>query len=83
MKILAVAFQKDGKLVPASFELIEAAKSLGGDIHTAILASDSSALAEELASRGAGKVLTVSNPALGAFNDEIYCNVISELITLQ
>ena len=52
MKIFTVAMQKDGKLVAASYELIEAAKSLGGEIHTAILAEDASSLASDLASRG-------------------------------
>jgi electron transfer flavoprotein alpha subunit len=80
VRILNVALQKDGKLVPASRELIEAAKSLGGEIHTVILAIDASALADELMSKGGGKVLTVANPALGYFNEEIYTKVISELI---
>ena len=81
MKILIVALQKEGKLAPASFELIEAAKSLGGEIFTAILAENADTLASELASRGGGKVLAVSDPKLKLFNDELYTNVISELIT--
>ena len=80
MNILAVALQKDGKLVPASFEVIQAAKSLGGVVHTAILAADASAVADDLAKRGGGKVLAVSNPSLAAFNDESYTRVISELV---
>ncbi|MFZ5979986.1 MAG: electron transfer flavoprotein subunit alpha/FixB family protein [Candidatus Zixiibacteriota bacterium] len=81
MKILTVALQKDGKLAPASFELLEAAKSLSGEILTAVLADNAEALAGELASRGGGKVLAVSNPALSFFNDEIYAKVLSELIS--
>jgi len=38
MNILAVALQKDGKLVSTSFELIEAAKSLGGELYTVVMA---------------------------------------------
>jgi len=81
MKILTVALQKEGKLAPASFELLEAAKSLGGEISTAVLAADADALAAELASKGGGKVLSVTNPALGFFNDEIYAKVLNELIS--
>ncbi len=80
MKILVVALQKNGKLVSASLELIEAAKSLGGEIFTAILADDPSQIAQELASKGGGKVLAVGNPALKYFNDESYTKVLTELI---
>lgn len=81
MKIFTVAMQKDGKLVAASYELIEAAKSLGGEIYTAILAEDASSMASELASRGGGKVLAVSHPELKNYNDETYVKVISQLIS--
>lgn len=80
MKVFTVALQKDGKLVSASYEIIEAAKSLGGEIYTIILAEDASTIANELASRGGGKVLAVSHPDLKFFNDEIYVNAISEII---
>jgi len=80
MKILNVALQKDGKLVSASLELIAAAKELGGEIYTVVLAADMAALADELAAKGGGKVLAVANPALGYFNEEVYAKVISELI---
>ena len=80
MKILTIALQKDGKLVNSSYELIELAKQLGGEIYTAILAENAATIASDLASAGGGKVLAVSNPALKYFNDEIYVKVISSLI---
>ena len=80
MKIFTIATQKDGKLTGSSFELIEAAKSLGGEIFTVILAENASGLATELASRGGGKVLAVSNPALKFFNDDIYAKAIKDLV---
>lgn len=80
MKILTVAQQKDGKLLAASYELIEAAKSLGGEVHTAILAEDASSLAADLAARGGGKVLAVSHPELKYFNDEVYVKALAQLI---
>jgi electron transfer flavoprotein alpha subunit len=81
MKTLVVALQKDGKPVSASFEAIEAARSLGGELFAAVLAADASALAGELATRGGGKVLAVSNPALRYFADDLYASVISGMIT--
>ena len=80
MKILIVSLQKDGKLVSTSFELIEAAKSLGGELYTVVMAEQADTLATELASRGGGKVLAVSHPNLRYYNDEVYVNVLSELI---
>jgi len=81
MKILIFATLKDSGIVAATYEVIEAAKSLGGDICTAVLAENAEPLAAELASRGGGKVLAVSNQALKYFNDEIYARVMMELIS--
>jgi len=80
MKILNVALQKDGKLVGSCFELIEVSKQLGGEIYTVILAENAEALASDLASRGGGKVLAVSDNSLKYFNDEIYTRVIASLV---
>ncbi|MEW6050068.1 MAG: electron transfer flavoprotein subunit alpha/FixB family protein [Candidatus Zixiibacteriota bacterium] len=80
MKILAIALLKDGKLLSASFETIEAAKSLGGELLTAVLAESAETPAEELAARGGGKLLAISHPSLKYFNDEVYAKVISALI---
>lgn len=80
MNILVVALQKDGKPVSASFELIEAAKSLGGNLFTAFFADDSGAGADELAKRGGGKVLGVSNAGFKHYNDEAWVKALSELI---
>ena len=81
MKVFTIAIHKDGKLVPASSELIEAAKSPGGELITAILSDNAEPLANELALRGGGKVLTVSHESLKLFNDEIYTRVLSQLLT--
>lgn len=80
IKVLTVAEQKNGKLSNVSFELISAARKVDGDIMTACLAESADAVAGELAARGGGKVLAVSDPALKYFDDEIYGKVISELI---
>lgn len=80
MKILSIALQKNGTLLAADFEVIEAAKALGGELHTAVLAEHAEPLAKKLAQRGGGKVLAVSNPAAKDFHDEIYAKVVSELV---
>ncbi|HOP07987.1 MAG TPA: electron transfer flavoprotein subunit alpha/FixB family protein [candidate division Zixibacteria bacterium] len=80
MKILSIALQKNGSLIGPSFELIEAAKSLGGEMMTAILAENAEPLANELAQRGGGKVLAVSNAALKDYNDQVYAKTLGELI---
>lgn len=80
MRILTIALQKDGTLSGPSFEAIAAAQSLNGEIYTAVLAENASDIAGELASRGGGKVLAVSNPALKYFNDEIYTNILKSLV---
>jgi electron transfer flavoprotein alpha subunit len=60
--------------------LLEAAKKIGGDIITAILAEDAAPLAADLASKGGGTVLAVSNSNLKFINDEVYAKVLKELI---
>lgn len=80
MNILNIALQKDGKLVSASYELIEAAKSLGGEIYTAILAENSDDMAADLAAAGGGKVLAVSAGDLKYFNEEIYSKIIASFV---
>lgn len=80
MKILVVGLQKNAQIMSATFELISAARQVGEDITTAVLAGDAEAVAEPLTSRGGGKVVAVSNPALESFNDEIYAKTLKELI---
>lgn len=80
MNTMVVALQKEGKAINATYEAIEAAKALGGDIFTLIMAADASAAAGELASRGGGKILAVSDASLANFNDEAYANVLAEMI---
>lgn len=80
MKILAIALQKDGKPISASYEVLTAAQSTGGELLTAILAEDATSAANELASRGGGSVLAVSHPSLKFVNEEVYAKVIGALL---
>ena len=70
MKILVVGLQKQAQIMSATFELISAARQIGEDLTTVVLAADAAAVAEPLTSRGGGQVVAVSNPALELFNDE-------------
>ncbi len=80
IKVLTIAEQKDGKLSNVSYELLTVAAAAGGEVVTACLAESADGPAAELASKGGGKVLAVSNPALKFCNDEIYAKVLTELI---
>ena len=80
MKILVVGLQKQAQIMSATFELISAARQIGEDLTTVVLAADAAAVAEPLTSRGGGQVVAVSNPALELFNDEIYAKTLRELI---
>jgi electron transfer flavoprotein alpha subunit len=80
IKTLIVAEQKGGKLSGISFELITAAKLAGGEIMTVSLAEKADELAAQLAQRGGGKVLAVSNSSLKNYNDEIYGKILSAII---
>ena len=80
MKVLVVGLRKDGHLVPATYELLTAAGNLNGELSSVVLADNADAPATELASRGGGNVLAVSDPNLKHFNDELYTNVLVELI---
>lgn len=80
MKVLTIALHKSDKPVSASFELLGAAKSISQEIFTVFLAENADPGAKELASRGGGKVLAVSNSLFKYFNEELYASAISELI---
>lgn len=80
MKILVVALHKNSRIMPVTYELLTAARQIGGEVATAVLASDAKSLSEPLTARGGGQILAVSNPALEFFNDEIYARVLAELV---
>ncbi|HSG99198.1 MAG TPA: electron transfer flavoprotein subunit alpha/FixB family protein [candidate division Zixibacteria bacterium] len=80
MKTLVIAEQKGGELVDATFEALGAATALGGETLTAVLAENAGTLAENIAQRGGGKILALSNPALKEFNLENYTAAVAELI---
>jgi electron transfer flavoprotein alpha subunit len=80
MKTLIVALHKVSKVASATYELITAARSAGGEVVTVVLAEDAKGMAAELAAKGAGRVLAVSNPAFKAFDEEVYAKALVELM---
>jgi len=79
MKILTIAEQKENQLANISFEPIGAAKSLGGEVCTALLAGNGGDMAARLAAKGA-KVFAFIHPDLRYFHDEAYARILKALI---
>ena len=79
MKILTIAEQKDNNLANLSFETIFAARSLGGDVATALLAGDTAAAADQLSAKGV-KVFAFAHDTLKDFHDEAYARILKSLI---
>lgn len=74
--ILAVAIPQRGALSPASYELIGAGRALAdalkAPLAVAVLGGNAKALAADLATRGADKVLAVEHASLTNFTEEAY-----------
>lgn len=83
MKVLVVALQKNSQIMSVSYELLTAAKQIGAEVTSAVLAGEAQPFGEQMASRGGGRVSVVSNASLELFNDEIYAKVLAELIGKQ
>jgi electron transfer flavoprotein alpha subunit len=79
MKILTIAEQKENSLSNISFEPIGAARSLGGEISTALLAGEAGDMAQKLSAKGV-KVFAFINPELRYFQDEAYARILKGLI---
>lgn len=74
--ILVVAIAPRGVLTPAAYELLGAGRQLADALKAplvaAVIGGNAKALAADLASRGADKVLAVEHAALGTFTEEGY-----------
>ncbi|MCK5127079.1 MAG: electron transfer flavoprotein subunit alpha/FixB family protein [candidate division Zixibacteria bacterium] len=79
MKILTIADQKVNVLSNVSFEAIGAAKSLGGEVCTALLCGEAGEMANQLSAKGS-KVFVFAHAELTNFNDEAYASIIKTLI---
>ena len=75
--------QRDGKVAPVVFELINVGRSLadarGSELSVVILGSDISDAAEELASYPVDKVYVYEAPELEVYDAERYCRVLTDV----
>ncbi|NMC43677.1 MAG: electron transfer flavoprotein subunit alpha/FixB family protein [candidate division Zixibacteria bacterium] len=82
MKIMTIAEQKANQLSGVSFETIQAARVLGGDISAVLIGGEIGPAATALAAKGA-RVLAYSHPELIHFNDEAYARIVKKLIETE
>lgn len=80
MTILVIAEQVEGEFRKVSYEVLSAARQLGGDVSTAVLGSGIEDAAAELGKYGASKILVADDPALAEYTTEAYTNVLADII---
>lgn len=82
--ILVIAEHKDGKIKKVTFEILstiqDIAKGLGANIDAAIIGTDVSALADQLAQYGAQKVYVVEDSNLNQYNTELYTIAVAKVV---
>jgi electron transfer flavoprotein alpha subunit len=82
--IMIFAEYRHGKMAPVSFELLGIGRELADRRHVelsaVLLGSGLDGAADELITYGADKVYQVDDPALEFFTDEIYGNVLEDVI---
>jgi len=85
--IMVYAEYRHGKVVPVSYELLGIGRQLADQqkvpLSAVLLGSDMGDAAKELVSYGADIVYLVDDPALEFFTDEIYGNILEEVVRAQ
>jgi electron transfer flavoprotein alpha subunit len=80
--ILTFAEQRDGKLRRASLETVSEARRLAGplaaSVTTVVIGAGSEALAAELTSQGADRVVVFDDPAFGSYATESYARALAQ-----
>ncbi|MBX2991754.1 MAG: electron transfer flavoprotein subunit alpha/FixB family protein [Bacteroidetes bacterium] len=83
MKILAFAEQRDGKFRKSTFETVQTAKKIAGELNGELVAlvigSGVEGIAGELGNYGAGKVIVAEDPALAQHSNGAYAKVIADV----
>ena len=78
--VLVVAEQRKGAIHGITYELLGIGKELagksGGSLIAVLMGDGIKDPADEIAKRGADKVLTVDNPKMKEFNDELYAGAL-------
>jgi electron transfer flavoprotein alpha subunit len=81
--ILVVALTQRGQLLPATLELLTAARSIaqstGETVSAVALGSKACSFAQELIDRGADKVFALEDAKLDQFNDELHTKAVGDL----
>lgn len=84
MKILAFAEQREGKFKKSAFEVTQAARSvadqLGAELVTLIVGNGISALATELGSYGAKRVIVAEDARLQLYSTTAYAGIVAEAV---
>jgi len=74
--ILVFIEQRNGSILPASFQLLalagDLAEKTGGEAHACVVGDAVAALADKIAAYGAKKIYTVDNPELAMYSPEPY-----------
>jgi electron transfer flavoprotein alpha subunit len=85
--IMIYAEYRHGKVVPVSFELLGIGRELADRqkvvLSAVLLGAGLGEAARDLVSYGADIVYQVENPALEYFNDEVYGNILEDIIQEQ
>jgi len=78
---------RHGELVPTAFELLHVAKKLSVPLKeklcAVVIGSGVSKYAQDLIDRGAEKVYVIDHPSLSQFVDEVYANILVDLIVKE
>lgn len=82
--ILVFVEQRGGKILPAVFQLMQAAKEVadktGGQVEACIAGKDIAGLVGEVAAYGAKKVYTVDDPALEHYRGSAYVSAVDAAV---
>jgi len=82
-KTLIVGEIQAGKLREATLELVTMARGLGGDVVSLLIGSGIGSLAEELAGKGGGKVLSADDASLENYVCDAYVQVVRRAIEAE
>ncbi len=80
MTVLVIAEQVDGVFRKVTFEALNAARQLGGEVTAAVFGSGIEGAAAELGKYGAAKILVADDAALAEYTADAYTNMAAEVI---
>ncbi len=80
MTVLVIAEQVDGVFRKVTFEALNAARQLGGEVTAAVFGSGIEGAAAELGKYGAAKILVADDAALAEYTADAYTNMAADVI---